>query len=227
MDEAGSARDFATAVADALERPAGGPLAGAIPAAAHTVIVIEPGDARAAVALRVAIDALVRTGHPRGRLMVLAAVLDGAVPGGPAHEAVREAAAGVPVVLHDPEHSATFRAGRVAGIDVAVDDELREAEAVVALGALVSSPSGSRHPAEWLIVPGLAARATRDALRAVTGPTHGARAHDATGAWSEAATLVHVDFEIAWRRAHGVTQVAAGVPPFPFASDDARAERDP
>jgi hypothetical protein len=226
MAEAG-ARDFAAAVAAALERPAGGPLAGAIPAAAHTVIVVEPGDARAAVALRVAIDALVRTGHPRGRLLVLAAVRDGAASWTTAHEAVRGAAAPVPVVLHHPDRSATFRAGRAAGIDVAVDDELREAEAVVTLGAVALSPSGSRRPAEWLIVPGLAARATRDALRAAIAPARGARAHDASGVWSEAAALVHVDFEIAWWRTHGKEQVAAGVPPFAFATDDTRASRDP
>ena len=66
-----------------------------------------------------------------------------------------------------------------------------------------------------------------DALRAAIAPARGVRAHDATAAWSEAAALVHVDFEVAWRRIRGVDGVAAGVPPFAIAPDDAFEARDP
>jgi hypothetical protein len=219
---------FGEAVGRALERPAGGPLASAIPTAAQTVIVLDPDDPRAPAALPVVIEALVRTGHARGRLLVLAAAT-GPPPASAAAQALREAAGSVPVVFHDPDRSAAFRVGRAAAIDVDVDDELREAEAVVVLGAIASSASGARRPAEWLIVPGLAVRATRDALRAATAPERGARALDAHAAWSTAAALVHVDFEIAWRREPGGDVVAAGVPPFDWvaATTPPRARRDP
>jgi nickel-dependent lactate racemase len=223
--------DFVGAVSRALERPAGGPLASAIPAAAQTVIVVDAGDARSRAALPVVIAALVRSGHPRGRLVVVAAAA--ATPArteASARAAWTEAAGGVPVVFHDADRSAVFRAGRTAeGIDVEVDDELREAEAVVALGAIRESGAGMRRPAEWLIVPGLASRATCETLRAATSPSRGSRALDAHDAWSAAAALVHVDFEIAWRGGEGREVVRSGVPPFVFEDEPAhaRARRDP
>jgi hypothetical protein len=169
----------------AVERALAGALPGVFPAAAVTTVVADPSEpAPLAAALARLLAILPRAGVPRGRVTVLmAADARGAAwPRARAREL--RAALGVPVLVHDPERSACFTAGRVDGVAVELCDELREAEAVLTVGALAAADAARATAA--LVVPGLAGAATRRWLAATPGALARARA------------LVRVDLALGW-----------------------------
>ncbi len=146
---------------------------------AITAIAIDPRPAGvAARALGFALATLARRGVASGRCFVL--VADG-------DESARSALAahGLPVVVHDAARSRAFPAGRVAGHAVELDDELREAEAIVALGP--SPDPAAQDPLPGAIVPALASSATREFFAAA-----GASEREAARA------LVRADAVLAW-----------------------------
>jgi hypothetical protein len=175
---------FARAVDAALARA----LPGVFPAAAVTCVVADPSEPehrRVESALGRLLATLPRAGVPRGRVTVLmAAAADGtACP--PARARALRAALGIPVLVHDPARSACFVPGRAGGSAVEVCDELREAEAVLAVGALAEGAEASALHA--LVFPGLASADTRARL--------------APAALEEARALVRVDLALGWRPA--------------------------
>jgi hypothetical protein len=141
-------------------------------------------------ALAALLEWLPAAGVPRGRAMVLLAAGPDGRPAGA--RAVRDARAalGVPVIAHDPARAACFGAGLTpAGLRVEVCDELREAEAVVAAGRLARRASPAALDA--LVVPGLAAVATRGAVAAAPQER------------AAAAACVPLDLALGWRARPG------------------------
>jgi len=138
----------------ALERALAPAVSGALRVPAVTAIVANAADRDSlGTALPVVIAALERAGVPRGRAFVLLAAPGGVVAAAGVVSALR-AAAGVTVLAHDPATSPCFTPGLDArGNRIHLDDELREAEAIVLLGAL--APAGAAGLAA-LIHPGLA-----------------------------------------------------------------------
>uniref|UniRef100_A0A832I3J4 Uncharacterized protein n=1 Tax=Eiseniibacteriota bacterium TaxID=2212470 RepID=A0A832I3J4_UNCEI len=151
---------------NAVARPGGGAPAAAwaqaaraaaarIVAPAVTALVADPADpAGLDDALAALLPALARGGVPTGRVFVLVAHRTGAALGAGAAAALAERH-GVPVVVHDPWRSPVCAFGRLpTGAPILLDDELREAEAVLLAGPVTggASPSGGLD----LIHPGLA-----------------------------------------------------------------------
>lgn len=184
--------------ADALASAARA-VAGRLLAPAVTALVADPADPDGVdAALAALLPALRGAGVPAGRVFVLVAHRAGE-PLGPAGRA-RLARHGVPVLVHDPARSPTCRFGRAAsGAAIVLDDELREAEAVVLLGP-VTRAAGAALGGSDLLAPGLApagaaAVAPQDAARAVgvdavllwTRDAAGRRTWWAGGAEAEAA----------------------------------------
>jgi hypothetical protein len=158
----------------------------AFPAAAVTTIVAAGPPRELEPVLAALLEWLPRAGVPRGRALVVLAAGAEARAGGRATARVLRAALAVPVVAHDPALSACFTAGHVGtGLAVEVSDELREAEAVVAVGPL--APGADARTLAALVVPGLASAATRTALAASPGAVAPARA------------LVAIDLALGWR----------------------------
>ncbi len=119
-------------------------------AAAGTVEELE-------VALGEVVAALGVVGVPRGRQFVLlASAAAGDTPVEPAR--LRDAL-GILVLAHDPD-GASFVAGRsAAGEPVELDDELREAEAIVTVGPATAAP-GRLLGGPFLLCPGAASART-------------------------------------------------------------------
>ena len=141
---------------------------------------------------------------PRGRQFVL---LGGDPPANAAPEralALRDSL-GVTVFVHAPER-AGFIAGKLAaGGPLELDDELREAEAIVTVGRWQTDADGAPRGGAALLCPGVACAATRAAYAA-------ARAHGAAAAWAfalAAERAAPVDLSVAWDRA-GAVEVASG-----------------
>ena len=154
---------FRLRVREALVAPEGSPLATLFTAPLVTALVVDFSEARADERVRLALhevrDALERVGVPRGRQFVLV--------GGTVHVSapgVKEWLSGLSqglaltVFPHDPSRS--FTAGRTpAGEPIQLDDELREAEAIVCVGGFESSAVPVRG-GPYLLVPGVASAAT-------------------------------------------------------------------
>lgn len=144
---------FARALDHALREPVGAPLGALLHAPTVTAIVADPRDeARLPQALACLLAALERAGIPRGRCFVLLAADEGAAPARELAARLRTALA-IPVIAHDPARSACFVAGRTReGAAIEVNDELREAEAIVGIASVRAGVDASRA----LIVDGLA-----------------------------------------------------------------------
>ncbi len=186
MNDAGA---LAAAVRAALDAPLDGSLAATLHAPTVTGIVVDPHDEAAlAEVLPVLLDAFARRGVPRGRAFVLVACAAGSPPARGLARALR-AALGVPVIAHDPEHSAICGFGPgVDGEPVELNDELREAEAVV---VAASARPGDPGRAAALLLPGLAPAAARRALEGLAAPARDVRARAAS-------SRVGLDASVAW-----------------------------
>jgi len=149
---------FAAAVREALRAPGGRPFAQRFPAPLVTAIVAGGAEAegeRLVAALAGTIAALERAGVPRGRQFVLLATGPHPAP------APLRAALGVPVLEHDPD-GPHFVAGRTGeGTPFEVDDELREAEAIVVVGPETAGEEGGAGLA--LLCPGVVSARTASA----------------------------------------------------------------
>ena len=197
---------FARRVREALAAPADSTLAAMFPAASITALVVDANDAVAGPTLECALvgvrDALERVGIARGRQFVLLGRGSSApAPGLRAcAEALRERLS-IAVFAHDPG-AAAFTAGVLAsGEPIALDDELREAEAVVCVGR-GDATSTCVDGGPYLLVPGVASLATREAFahqRARAGE-RGALAFAMA-----AETLAPVDLALTWDAAGTVT----------------------
>jgi hypothetical protein len=186
--------DLVKRVRSALATPADGALATRFTGPLVTALVADASEEprRLALVLAELIRALDHIGVPRARQFVL---LGGDPPASDAAAialALREAL-GVPVFVNAPER-AGFVAGRLAdGTPVELDDELREAEAIVTVGAWGIGADGPRGGAA-LLCPGVASAATRAAYAA-------ARARGAGPAWAFARAAEReapVDLSLAW-----------------------------
>lgn len=180
----------AAAVRAALRAPVGEALARVLHAPTVTALVADAADAGAfGGVLPPLLGALAAAGVPRGRTFVLLAASGDVARDREAARAWR-AALGIPVIAHDPARSASFTVGRTsAGVAVELDDELREAEAVVVLASVTAASAAGR--ADALVWPGLAPSAAARAHAALDAP---ARAR----ASREAAERLGVDFGLAW-----------------------------
>ena len=183
----------------------GGVLASLFAAPLVTALVVDAEDAVSVPGFETAMlevrDALERVGVPRGRQFVL---VGGRQPE-PAHlpaarrDQLRERLA-LPVLVHDPA-GPSFTAGRLgSGTPIELDDELREAEAIVCAGSYGLEPAEVRG-GPYLLVPGVASLATRRALAAER-----ARAGERAAFGFALAAEVHapVDLAVLWGRAGDV-----------------------
>lgn len=192
---------FRGSVRRALADPLGGSMARhfAIPAVTAIVADGECGEADR-VALAELTEAMVRAGVPRGRMFAL--LTSGAAPEPSARERARALRdlLGMPVIAHDPAQ-AGFEPGSFAGgVPLALDDELREAEAVVACGRFGADRNGHLQGGPAALLPGLAGAASRAALAETLAacPDAEARSRAALAAALEALGHVPVDFALVW-----------------------------
>lgn len=102
------------------------------------------------------IEGLVSAGIPRGRQFVLCVTNDGSAPA--IERAAWRAALGVPVLAHDPA-GPTFRVRAEPAPPLELDDELREAEAIVTVGRM-EARAGHVSGGPLLLCPGAAGAAT-------------------------------------------------------------------
>jgi len=193
------ADEVARAVRAALGALAGAPEGGLeamFTAPLVTAIVAEAGDdARLVPALAEVAGALERVGVPRGRQFVLLGH-DGTA----SRTDVRARAAqlrrelALAAFAHEPD-GAMFTAGRAGdGTPIELDDELREAEAVVGIGRGFAA-AGRVIGGPYLLVPGVASERTRRAL-ADARARGGERAALALALAAEVA--VPVDLAVCW-----------------------------
>ncbi|MBI5168891.1 MAG: hypothetical protein HZA61_05360 [Candidatus Eisenbacteria bacterium] len=187
---------FRAEVRRALSQSVGLSLAQAFAAPKVTVIVADAAvSERDVVALSELAEALVRVGTSRGRCMLL---LSHAGPAAPApavksHAKQLRATLGMPVVVHDTTEKSDWIPGELDGVGAcALDDELREAEAIVLVGRWSRRKDGAVHGGPALLLPGLADPATRARWSAL-----------ADGGARDAATravtaLVPVDYALIW-----------------------------
>lgn len=187
--------EFVLRIRAALASPADGGLATRFAAPLVTALVADAAEdpRRLSLVLRETIGALDRIGVPRGRQFVLLGGDPVAADAGVRAQALR-AELGVPVYVHAPERTG-FVAGRLAdGTPVELDDELREAEAIVTVGSWSVDSGGPRGGAA-LLCPGVAVAATTRAAYAA------ARARGAAAAWAfalAAETQAPVNLSVAW-----------------------------
>ena len=192
---------FRGSVRRALADPLGGRMARHFAIPAVTAIVADgEGGEPGSIALAELTEAMVKAGVPRGRMFVL--LTGEAPPDAATRERARELRdmLGVPVIPHDPSQAA-FEPGRLAGgAPIALEDELREAEAVVVCGRFGVDAGGRLHGGPAALLPGLAAEPTRTALAAelmaVTDTP--ARARAAFDAAMGLLEFVPVDFALVW-----------------------------
>ncbi len=185
----------------AFDAALGRALPGVFPGAVATVIAADASDpVRLELALGRLLAVLPRAGVPRGRVIVLLA----ATAEGDAREAALarrwRADLGVPVLAHHPARSACFTVARVRGTPIEVSDELREAEAVLALGPLAAGADA--RAIHDVVLPGLGSESTRAACAARPRLLEDARA------------ALACDLALGWRAAgaHG-WEVLAGRQP--------------
>ena len=160
---------FSLRVREALVAPEGSSLATLFTAPLVTALVVDFAEARADERVRLALlevsAALGRVGVPRGRQFVLmGGTVHASAPG------VKEWLAGLgrqlalPVFAHDPTRG--FTAGRTPSREpIQLDDELREAEAILCIGRGFAT-AGRVHGGPFLLVPGVASLATIQAWEA-------------------------------------------------------------
>ena len=197
--------EFRARVRSALAVPGVDSLAARFHAPVLTAVLADAGEAEPllAAALAELVGALDHVGVPRGRQFVL---LGGDPPPLDAHGLAQRLAGllTVPVLVHEPDR-AGFAAGKLAtGTLIELDDELREAEAIVAVGSWSVNPAGPRGGIA-LLCPGVATTSTRRAYVAASG-------QGAAAAWAFARQVeraVPVDLSVAWDRAYCVV-VAGG-----------------
>ncbi len=182
---------FRAEVRRALAAPVGATLAQVFNAPRVTVIVADAqGGERDVMALSELAEALVRVGTARGRMMTILAGADR--PGDALRERARmmRATLGMPVVVHDPGAASPYSPGSVEGVGpLGLDDELREAEAVIVVGRFSRGTGGMLHGGPALLLPGLADADTRERFRT-------AGAGDAL--CFAALDHVEVDFALVW-----------------------------
>ena len=191
---------FRNSVRRALAAPLGGELRAMFAAPLITAIIADgQADERAETAVVELAEALVQAGLPRGRMFTL---LTG---GGPAGVTPRERARelhdtlGMPVLVHDPARSAHSRAGVLsAGTPLELDDELREAEAVVVVGRFGTDPKQAVRGGFCAYVPGLASQACAAALAIDPAQPWTERVALASARGREAAALIRTDFALLW-----------------------------
>ena len=202
-----SAADMARRVREALATPRDGPLAAKLAAPLVTALVADAAEGPwLEPALAAVSETLSTIGVPRGRQFVLLGSTEASgEPLARARAAALRRSLAMQVFAHDPS-GAWFTAARFPdGTAIELDDELREAEAIVTVG-LGSAGAGSVRGGPWLLLPGVASLATRRAL---------ARARAAGGepaalALSLAAErAVPVDLALSWDEA-GVATAASG-----------------
>lgn len=196
---------FRERVREALAAPQGGSLASRFPAPLVTAIVAgaeEPDAGRLDIALREVVAALQAVGVPRGRQFVLLGTL---LPGA-ASELARTLrfALEVPVLVHDPS-AAHFTAGHAEdGTAYELDDELREAEAVVVVGPARAGEDG-QEGGVGLLCPGVVSVRTRAGWAAARSIAPGAAQAYALGVEQ----AFPVDLALLWD-AGGVLAAGAG-----------------
>lgn len=195
------AEEFRARVRAALARPEDGALATRFFAPLVTALVVHADEDDAIVgAVLETLDALARIGMPRGRAYVLLAG-----EGAPALAALRmpqlRAALGVPVLVHDPSRDG-FAAGRLPdGSALVLDDELREAEAIVTLSSI-----GNGARAGWRAAALLCPGACTDATRMTFASAH--TRDGESGAWRlvrAAEREAPIDLAVWWDAAGSVT----------------------
>jgi len=191
--------EFAAAVRAALDGLATsgeGGLAARFTAPLVTAIVVDASEGPWLVpALAALTDALAHVGVPRGRQFVLVG-RDSAYGSGEAR--ARAAALRrellVAAVAHEPGDPA-FTPGRLPdGTPLELDDELREAEAVLCVGRAFGA-GGRVQGGPYLLAPGVASQATRRAFAALRA-RGGERAALAAALAAEAA--LPVDLALCW-----------------------------
>ena len=189
---------FGHGVREALVAPEGSPLATLFTAPLITALVVDLREAcfdpRLAPALNEVRDALERVGVPRGRQFVLAGgTIEDLVPRPQEWVAGLRRGLSFDVMLHDPAR--TFTAGRTSdGDPIELDDELREAEAIVCIGRGFAA-TGRVHGGPYLLVPGVASLATRRAFE--TRHAYGGERAALTFALA-AETQAPVDLALTW-----------------------------
>jgi len=180
------------------------PVAAHFPAPYLTFIVADndaPAD-RLEPALAATVDALAAAGIPETRIDIMLGSVAGDVTPANRTPAVEGLRVGrhIWVELHNAQ-SWGFTAGRLPdGTPVELNDELREAEAIVVVGPVASSPAGPVGGVAHL-VPGVATAATRLAFER-------ARAQGARAAWDfarAAEALAPVNLALCWDAAGHVT----------------------
>ena len=188
---------FRAAVRQALAAPEGLTLAQRFAAPMVTVIVAEAaGGAHEQTALAELTSALARVGLSRGRMMLLLAGTEPLDAAARASGRRLQEVLGIPVVLHDPIAAPCFEIGRLRdGTPIALDDELREAEAIVLVGEYSRGSRTSRCAGPFSLVPGLASPATH-ATFATLGNRAGLVAQESFLA--EVLTLVPIDLALVW-----------------------------
>ena len=188
------------ALADALA--GSGPLpAPALPAPGAEVVIVLAPDPDLALALAPLLDRLAMGGVHRGRLELVLAAPDG-TPATPQLAGALRERLGVRVHVHDPAHAQTFPLRLADGVVVAVDDALRECEALVLAGRL--APGDGAGNLSALLTPGLGDPATRAACRT---PRADGRSW---GAWT--ADALGVEITVAFASPDGVARAWVGDP---------------
>ena len=168
---------FRARVRAALAAPDGGRLAAMFPAPLVTAIVAG-GAPEESEQLEAALDELTSALHtigvPRGRQFVLlGSRLALSDAGAPPTLARLRARVGIPVLGHDP-HGAHFLAGTSDdGHAFELDDELREAEALIVVGPAFAGADG-REGGVGLLCPGVVSPRTRAAWEAARARSPGA-----------------------------------------------------
>jgi hypothetical protein len=105
----------------------------------------------------------------------------------------------IPILVHDPARSAHSRAGVLAdGTVLELDDELREAEAVVVVGRFGTDRAQAVRGGFCALAPGLASAACAAALTADAASPWTQRVEQATARGREAASHIRCDFALVW-----------------------------
>lgn len=184
------------AALDALADTPEGPLAARFTAPLVTAIVADASEGPWLVpALAELSDALARVGVPKGRQFVLLGH-DGAPRGNEARAraALLRRELSLAAVAHAPTDPAFTAGGSPDGTPIELDDELREAEAVICIGR-GHADAGRVHGGPYLLLPGVASERTRRAFAAARA-RRGEHAALAMALAAEAA--IPVDLAMTW-----------------------------
>lgn len=209
------------ALREAWARPAGAHLGQVFHAPFVTVLLAErSGGERMAVALEVARDALARCGVSPGRQLVLLASSEAAPPGAREEARALRRRLGLPVVVHDPERSPSMHVHPGDPLALELDDELREAEAVMLVSALRPRARFGERGGMELLVPGSVSRATGERCNALARTPEGRAAIR-----QAAATACRIDYALLWSES-GEPRAWAGEPDAALAAAGAALSRD-